>query len=317
MQDILDKRLLIVMGKGGVGKSLAAAALAKLALKRGKTVLLVQINTKDKIAGYLGCEAADETLKEVMPGLFAVNIRPESAMKEYALLQVRLELIYKLVFENRAVRYFLRAVPALNDLVVMGKIFYHVAQTDEASDRPRYDLVIVDAPPTGHGLFLLRLPQVMSSVVSTGPIHREALAMLERLRDPDHTAINLVAIPEEMPVSETAEMYETIHRDYRMPLGALFVNAVFPRLFEPDDEGRLERLGRLLKDDPEAGELMRVARTATARRQMSERFIRELTRRVPLPQVQIPYFFTDRFDEATTERVATIIEAGLNDYHGH
>ena len=316
MCDLFDRRLLVVIGKGGVGKSLVSAALARLALKRGKRTLLVQINTKDKIAGYLGCDRAGEDIREVMPGLFSVNIRPAAALKEYVLLKVRLELIYRLVFENRAVRYFLRAVPALNDLVVLGKIYYHVNQTDRKSGRPLYDLVIVDAPATGHGLFLLNLPNVMVRAVKSGPIHREAKGMLEMLQDPEQTAINLVTIPEEMPVAETVEMYQAIAEDYGMPLGFLFVNAIFPRLFEPDDEGRIERLIRYFSEDRAVSELIEIARATASRRKLCNWYLKELTSRVPLSAVRIPYIFSDTDGPEVTDEVAGLIERELMNYHG-
>ncbi len=316
MGNLLDRRLLFIMGKGGVGKSLVSAALARLALKRGKRVLLVQVNTPDKIASYLGCAPAGRDIHEVMPGLFGVNIEPTAAMKEYVLLQVRLEFIYRLVFENRAVKYFLKAVPALNDLVVLGKIYYHVNQMDKKTGRPVYDLVIVDAPPTGHGMFLLELPFVMQRAVKTGPIQREAAGMIAMLQNPLKTAVNFVTLPEEMPVAETAESYEKINRELGLPMGAIFINAVFPRFFEAYDEGRLEQLAQLLGEDPEIAELVSQADTMIRRRRLSDQYVKELARRVPLPEVRLPFMFSDNFGPAETERIALNIEEELASYHG-
>ncbi len=316
MADLLDRRLLFVMGKGGVGKSLVAAALSRIALRRGKRVLLVQVNTKDKIAEYLGCPPADAKIREVQPGLFTVNIRPEAALKEYVILQVKLEIIYRLVFENRAVRYFLRAVPALKDLVVLGKIYYHVNQVEKRGKRPLYDLVIVDAPATGHGLFLLRLPIVMLNVVRSGPIFKEATGMLDMLRDPERTAVNLVALPEEMPVAETAEMYRTISGELKMPLGFLFVNAIYPRLFESDDEGRIVRLSALLDGKHRLRNLVSVAGTAVARRKMCEHYMKRLAEKVPLPQARIPYVFDQAMGITATEELSSEIEQEMMNYYG-
>ncbi len=317
MEDFLDRRLIVTMGKGGVGKSFVTAALAHLALKRGKRVLLVQVNTKDKISSYLGCERASEDIREVAPNLFSVNIRPESALKEYVILQVKLELIYRLVFENRAVRYFLRAVPALKDLVTLGKVHYHVMQKEKRSKKPLYDLVLLDAPPTGHGLFLLNLPNVMLRAVQKGPVKKAADEMLAMLQDPQMTIINLVTLPEEMPVAETEEMFETIAQQYKMPLGCLFVNSIFPKFFEPGDEPRLQQLTELTKKQPKFKGLLRVGRISQKRRQMAERYLGQLTERIPLPEIHIPYLYSESFGPETTEKVADLIERALDGRNGH
>lgn len=316
MADLFDRRLLFVMGKGGVGKSFVSAALVRIALGRGKRVLMVQINTPDKIAGYLDCEKATEEIREVFPDLFSVSISPQAALKEYVIMQVRLEIIYRLVFENRAVNYFLRAVPALNDLVVLGKIYYHVMQTEKKSDKPLYDIVIVDAPPTGQGLFLLRLPTVMLNAVGAGPINREAKAMLAMLRDPEITAINLVTLPEEMPVAETEEMYKTIVDDYNMPLGALFANAIFPKAFLPGDEKRVEALEGLAGGREGLGGLIRAAKTIISRRSMCEKYLGELAARVPLRQVRIPYVFSEGIGPVRMEKIAELIEDQIGGLYG-
>lgn len=307
MKHLLDRRLIINMGKGGVGKSIVSASLAKLAVEKGKRVLLVQVNTQDKISDYLGVGKSGSEISEVLPNLFSVNISPPAALKEYALMQVKMEFIYKLVFENRAVKYFLRAVPALNELVVLGKIYYHVNQTIKKSDKPLYDLVIVDAPPTGHGLFLINLPNVMLRVVKSGPVFKEATGMLNMLRDPSQTLINLISLAEEMPVSETMEMYETIRDEYNYPMGFLFVNAVFPDMFDAEDKNCIQNIFEKATDK-EVTNLARVASIVSSRRKLSETFIEMLKKNVALPMIKIPYIFSKQFGPEEIEQVISAME---------
>ncbi len=314
--DLFAKRLLFTMGKGGVGKSAVSCALTRLALERGKKLLLVQVNTQDKTSMYLGTPPADENVREVFPNLFSVNIQPPAALKEYVLLQVRLEMIYRLVFENRAVKYFLRAVPALNDLVVLGKIYYHVMQKDDAG-QPLYDLVIVDAPATGHGLQLLRLPEVMIQAVQRGPVFREATNMLAMLRDPAITAINLVTLPEEMPVAESLEMYEKIRDELHMPMGYLFINGVYEKVLDESDEQAIERIATTAAEtDTAHSALKNVLDTAKMKiswRKLTERFLSTLRRDIPLPTVELPYIFAECFDGEAIERMSRLIEQGMVD----
>ncbi len=312
--DLFAKRLLFTMGKGGVGKSAVSCALTRLALERGKKLLLVQVNTPDKTSMYLGTPPADENVREVFPNLYSVNIQPPAAMKEYVLLQVRLEMIYRLVFENRAVKHFLRAVPALNDLVVLGKIYYHVMQKDDAGN-PLYDLVIVDAPATGHGLQLLRLPEVMIEAVQRGPVFREATNMLAMLRDPAITAINLVTLPEEMPVAESIEMFGKIRDELHMPLGCLFVNGVYERVLDDDDERAIETLrnkvSNMAKPDPVLEHVLRTAAMKISWRRLTGRYMDMLRREIPLPAVKLPFIFDESFGGDAIERLSRVIDCDV------
>ena len=312
--NLFDKRLIFNMGKGGVGKSVVSAALTLLALQKGKKVLYVQVNTQDKSAFYLDIPPAEENIRQAAPNLFTVNIRPAAALKEYVLMQVRLELIYRIVFTNRPVRFFLKAVPAMNDLVVLGKIYYHVMQTDK-HDRPLYDLIIVDAPATGHGVQMLNLPAVMMNAVQSGPVFREAAAMQKMLLDREITAINLVTIPEEMPVVETVELYHKIRDEFRMPLGCLMINQVCRPLFDAADDAAIDQLFESACNDVMLRDPFHVARLETSWRGINKKFIDEVLRKIDLPVVEIPYLFTESFGRSAVEVAGKEIDRILGSYH--
>ena len=153
---LLDRRLVIVTGKGGVGKTTVCAALALLAARAGKRVLVCEVNARARVAALLGGPPAGPVIREVRPGISVINVTPPEAMREYGLMVLRFRTIYDAVFENRLVRYFLRVIPSLAEVVMLGKIL-HEARAEEAG-RPRWDLVLVDAPATGHAVQLLRVP---------------------------------------------------------------------------------------------------------------------------------------------------------------
>ena len=147
----LDHRLVVVTGKGGTGKSTVATALALLAARRGKRVLVAEVNAAtERVAPLLGAPPAGPVIREARPGISTVDVTPPAALREYGLQVVKLQVIYDAVFENRLVRHFLRVVPGLGELVMLGKIL-HEARAEERG-RPRWDQVIVDAPATGHAL---------------------------------------------------------------------------------------------------------------------------------------------------------------------
>ncbi len=234
---LLDKRLLVIMGKGGVGKSTISALLALRAAREGKKVLCCEVNTKERVAPLLGARPSGPDIQEAVPGVFTVNVRPKEAMREYALMKLRFQAVYNVVFENRLVRHFVRLVPSLAETVILGKVWYEVES--KIGDRHKWDLVILDAPATGHGVSLLRIPRVLMETVPPGPMREEAEKMEATLTDPSKTRIDLVTLPEEMPVSETVDLEKTVRTELEMPLGYLFLNTFVERRFDESEVGDL------------------------------------------------------------------------------
>src|SRR5262249_1662707 len=205
MKSLLDKRLLIVTGKGGTGKSVTTAALALLCAGKGKRTLVCEINGDDRVAKLLGISPSSPEISQRAENLWTVNIQPQAAMREYALMRLRLETIYKAVCENRFVRYFLRFIPSLQELVMLGKALYHLEEKLPDGTQ-RFDRLVMDAPATGHAISFLSLPAVLSETVPPGAMHREVGQMRALLEDEAVTAVALVTLPEEMPVNETLDL---------------------------------------------------------------------------------------------------------------
>ena len=203
--DLLDRRLVVVTGKGGVGKSTVSAALAVLAARRGKRVLVAEVDARERVAPLLGGRPSGPVVRQVVPGISTVNVDPRHALEEYALMVVKVRALYQAVFENRVVRFFLRAVPSLAETLMLGKIL-HEARS-ESGGRPRWDLVVVDAPATGHAVQLLGVPRALRDTVPAGPLRRDADWMQALLEDPARTAVTLVSLrrrcPSRRPPSST------------------------------------------------------------------------------------------------------------------
>lgn len=297
MPGLLDKRLWIVSGKGGVGKSTLSAALALRSARAGRRTLVCEVNTQERISRLLERSPAGPEVKLLEENLWAVDVRPQEAMREYALMVLRFETLYKTVFENRVVRYFLRFIPSLQELVMLGKILYHL-QEKLPDGSYRYETIVLDAPATGHAITFLNVPQVLLRTVPPGPMSKEALKMRDLLLDPQVTAAVLVAMPEELPVNEALELHAALRDQVQIRTHAAVLNAAFTERFT---EGDLKALA----DEPE---LYRVAKSHHDRVTMTVLAETKLERNLHTPVYTVPRIFTPTFGRQAIEQVIGHIE---------
>lgn len=225
---LFDTRLRFVTGKGGVGRSVVALAMAHLAHSQGRRVLYCEINAPQSAARLMGLAPLNGDMRQVAEGLFMVNITPQDAIREYALMTLKFKALYNTVFENRVVKYFLRAVPSLAEFVTLGKIWFH--EQEREGSRPRFDTIIIDAPATGHLISLLRVPRVFEEMVPGGPLKSSALDMRQMLEDPRRTKLDVVTLPEEMPINEAIEITRAAARFQFATRGLTVINRVVPDL---------------------------------------------------------------------------------------
>lgn len=274
---LFDRRLLVTAGKGGVGRSTITAALALAASKRGKRVLVCEVNVQERISALFGVRATGSAIGRVAHGVDAVVVRPEEAMREYGLMKLRYQTVYKAVFENPFVSRFLHFIPSLPELVMLGKILFHVRQG-------RWDLVLVDGPATGHGITFLGVPQALLDTIPPGSMRAEAEWMRDLLRDPRMTAVNLVALPEELPVNETLELAAATKERLGMTLGVAFLNRFVAPRFSAEERDRLPGSAA----DPAFDAALRAARAHGIRADMSGRYLDRLRRDLRIPVTTLP-----------------------------
>ncbi len=302
---LLDHRLLVVTGKGGVGKSTVSAALALLAARQGKRVLVCEANApQERVAPLLGAAPSGTQAREVSPGVSTVNVVPHVAMREYGLMVLRFRAIYDAVFENRLVRYFLRVIPSLAELLVLGKVLSE-ARSEEGG-RPRWDLVILDAPATGHAVQLLRVPAALLETVPAGPLHRDAEWMHALLVDPARTALALVTLPEEMPVNEAIELDAQVRSVLGLHRAALFVNAMPGSRFSPAEAAALEELSSA---PPPLGPAATAGRLQALRAEPAGRYLARARAALDLPTTVLPLLPLPAWGREAVERIAAAIEA--------
>ncbi len=297
MSVLSEKRFLIVTGKGGVGKTTVAAAEALAIARKGKRVLVAMCNAKERLSTMFGSEAIGDEIVPVHPNVWAVNMSPEKAMEEYGLLTLKSKTLYSLLFDNKYVRAFFSAVPGLHEWSMLGKAWWHTTERLE-NGSPRFDVVILDAPATGHGLDMLRVPKVITEVVPTGILKRDAAIAWALFQDPALCAVVLVTLPEEMPTSETIELAHALERDLKLPIGKVVVNGVLPPLFSIEERKHLESLN--LSEVGAASDAGDAAIASGKHRATRERVQAESLRRLGTELPISPNFLPLLFEDAAT-----------------
>lgn len=302
--NLYDRRLVFFTGKGGVGKTTVASAFAYSCAQRGDRTLIIEINTKDKVSRMFGSADVGTEIVEVEDNLYAVNATPSAAMEEYALMMLKVRIVYKAVFENRIIQSFLKAIPGLPELVMLGKAYYHA--TEKVDGKYTWDKVIVDAPATGHGLFFLQIPSVITNILSAGHMYDEAIAIQRVLQDPKFTVLNIVTLPEEMPVNETKMLYDAARSKLKVPLGFVIANGIYPALF---DARELEDLETGADEHDRA--LLDAARFRVQRTALQRRYLGELYEITPLPVAEFPYIFAEKLDFVAIRTMAESLRAQI------
>lgn len=291
VRSLLDYRLVVVTGKGGVGKTTVACMLAEAARRAGRSVLLAETAPIASIAGFFESDPRplDYTGRAFRPGLHAIHVDPHEALADYLRLQTGLGMVTDRVIQTEIFRQLLEAAPGWRELIVLGKI-WHVEQKRQADGSPLYDLIVVDAPATGHGLTFLDVPRVVQQAVRAGPLARHASWVEALIHDRERTLLLPVTLPEELPVIETLELVERARGEIDIGIDRVVVNRmpahpldrIAPALEKLPDDLDLECLPKV----PELRALLRhaVRRDAVAREERAR-----VSTASTLPIVDLPY----------------------------
>jgi anion-transporting ArsA/GET3 family ATPase len=300
----LDRRLILVVGKGGVGRSTVAAAIAGKCAAQGRRTLLYETNASDRLGPYFGRPPVGEALVQLAPNLWAINATPASALAEYGMMILRWKSVYEMVFENRVSKAFLRAIPGLDDYALLGKAWYHT--TEEKRGAPVWDTVVFDMPASGHSVSMLRVPWVIVDTVPEGPLTRDARTIKAMLCDPARTSAVLVTLAEEMPVNEACELEQKL-TDLGIVPQHVICNQVYPDHFHAGSP--VARVVDALGADAPSplGELAAHARLSRDRRALNERYLAELRSRAKAPVAELPMLFASAFGPAHLRQLGDVL----------
>ncbi len=298
MSDRQASRFDIVIGKGGVGRTTVAAAIALARSREGNPTLLATTSGQERISSMLGPPHVGSTNTRLSPTLDAVVLEPWASIEEYTLMMLRLRSLQRLVFGNRFMKSFVTSIPGIYEWAILGKATYHVME--RRGGRPRYDRIVLDAPATGHGLALLRVPLLIRTAVSSGPVLRDADERWKLMADRSVTRIVLVTLAEEMVVTETLQLASAIEGELGLSAGLVVVNRVIPPLFDQDEEEAI--LARVRSGG--ASQRVRAAALRIHRSRIQRAQIERLHRSLATPIQEIPLLATSRFSRKALGRLA-------------
>jgi len=304
--------VLIVAGKGGVGKTTVSAALANAAAQAGLSTLIVEVEGKSGLADLYGQAAFDYHEVTLSPGggpdgaaaVRARTLTPDDALIEY-LRDHGMSRISKRLVTTGAVDIVATAAPGIKDILVLGKV-----KQLERGDR--FDLIVLDAPAAGHAISFLRSARGLLDAVRVGPINTQAADVLEMLTDPERCQVVLVTLPEETPVNELVETAFSLEDEVGVSLGPVVVNGLYPPIgaLEVDPEDAAVRAGVTLRPG-EAAALRAAARFRQQRGALQDEQLERLADRLPLPQIRLPYVFSADLGPADLDGLTASLVAGI------
>jgi len=303
--NLFDRKLILVVGKGGVGRTTVASAIAAECAKRGKKTLLFQTNAADRVGRVYDQAPIGTEVVSLAPNLSAVNTNPAAAIEEYGLMILRFRTVYEMVFENRVTKAFIRAIPGLDDYALLGKAWFHT--TEEKRGRPVWDTLVFDMPASGHSFTMLRIPKVIQETVPEGPLTRDARSVAQLLADPERTAAVLVTLAEEMPVNEALEL-EVKLASLGIHPQQIVVNQMFPEHVPPGSPvARVVDSIREATTSPLA-ELASAAAFSRDRRALNAHYYGELIKKTKTPVGVLPMMFVPAIERQHIEWLGGLLE---------
>jgi anion-transporting ArsA/GET3 family ATPase len=293
----------IVTGKGGVGKSTVALALAMAAARRGKRTILCEVAAQEHLSHVFHRAEVGFHEVEMAENLWLISIDPDESMREYVLLQLKVKAMRDLLFRSRIFNYLAAATPGLKELVTIGKIWELALDDRKVKQGRSYDLVIVDAPATGHGVGFLQTPRTFANVARVGPIRQQAEILDRFIRNRKRTGVVVVALPEEMPVNETAKLERDLESEVGVAVSRIVCNGLYPERF---DDQETETLLELAADREGAVRVACRAAISESRRARAEREqLARLEELTEAPVTTLPFLFDP---ELGVEEIAALAE---------
>jgi anion-transporting ArsA/GET3 family ATPase len=304
---LLERRLIFVTGKGGVGKSTVSIALGMVAARRGLRTIVAELASQERVRQAFAQSGDSFEEVQLADGLFTISIDPQSAMEEY--LRVKTGPVGQALGSSRLFQAFAMATPGMRELLSMGKVWELAQFERRTSGADVYDLVIVDSPAAGHGVGILRTPRTFAEIARVGPIAHQARTIAATIADREFTSVVAVATAEEMPVTETLWLRDALAED-EVTLDAVIVNARYPERFSDAERTRLHR-ARTKARSSLANVALGAALSEHARARTQAEQLQRLREGLGHELVELPYLFAEQIGQPELQVLADALDAGL------
>lgn len=303
LENLFRRRAVWVTGKGGVGKSSISAALALSASQRGLRTLLVDVEARGDAASFLDASPPRYEARQAQPNLFHLALHPEEVLDEYLQIALRVPRIRRLGPIKRVFDFIATGAPGVKEVLISGKVGFE--ERAESGGRPRWDLIVVDAAPSGQVLSHLRGPRTIQEMVGVGMIRNQTAWVREILEDPEKTGVVVVSLAEEMPVQETSELLDHLPKEVDTPVLAVVANRIVQGV------GDRDTIAALAQSRDALGDAAGAVDAATLAADLADEQAPHLERLRSLgpPTAEVPLIGWDHHDLEATKAIASALEA--------
>jgi len=308
-KEIFSKRLIFVVGKGGVGKTTLSVSLAIAAARSGKKILIVEVGDADSVGEVFNIGTLPQTPRKLYSNIWGARIFSKQVLEDYINTHVKLSFVANQITRSKLFEHIAAATPGLKEVMTLGQI-WRWEQEKGASNYPKYDLIIVDAPATGHGTSLLKLPKTLIDMLKGGPIVEQTKVVHDMLTDKNKTWLTLVTLPEELPVNESIEFRNTAKNDINMPVKITFINGVYSELFSEKNFNVIENIlnnKKFMNKDKLNDYILKVAKNHYIRRNIQKKYISKIKEKAEELIIEIPFYFINDIKVKDSEQIAQLL----------
>ncbi|MBF0395795.1 MAG: ArsA family ATPase [Desulfobacterales bacterium] len=306
---LFDKRLIFVLGKGGVGKTTIAASLGLAAHKLGKKVLLLEVGDADSIGALINNTTLPFYPKEIYPKLWGARINPRVVIEDYVYVQVGFTFIASRITKSKIFDHLVDVAPGLKEVMTLGQIWRWDQEIENGNNR--FDITIIDAPATGHGLGMLRVLPALIDMINFGPIAEQSKVVLNLLKNQEKTWITLVTLPEELPVNEAIEFRDVAEKELNMPVNVTFINGVYPEIFSIQEQEEIDKQV-INSTNQNLINIFKSAQDEITRYKIQKNYIKQIKTGAKGFVIEIPFYFTNELKLENVKEIASLILKNTN-----